>query len=156
MIGEPWRETSTQSALVSSFTNPLPCLYGYLKLHQTCELAEEAIQSTLDGFMVFSGYCSFLLIHHFVIHPVDFRYVWELDLINKPNQKDLDLSTFQLLTPEIIWANKDSELIGFTILHAGVIASSDCQFLQEISCFIRHKIPVYFFWGNGGVIQHFD
>ena len=73
-------------ALLDAEPCPLPCSYGYLKLHETRELAEQAIQSSLDGFMVLAGYCSFLLIRRHFIHPTDLRYLWELDLIKPPTR----------------------------------------------------------------------
>ena len=103
---------------------PLPCLYRYLKLHETCELAEQPIQSSLNGFMVLAGYCSFLLIHCHFIHPTDLRYLWELDLIKPPTQLNaIDCPKLQPLILEIIQTIKDSELVDFTIPCAGVIAS---------------------------------
>ena len=136
---------------------PLHCLYGYLKLHETHKLAEDAIQRSLDGFMVLIGYCSFLLICHHFIHPVDFRYLWELDLIKPPIWLNaIDLQKFQPLTLETIQAIKDSELVDFIIPHTGIIVFSHCLSLQEIKIFIQHNILVYFFWGKGGITQCLD
>ena len=50
-------------ALLETERYPLPSRYGYLRLHATSELAEQAIWNSLDAFMVLSGYCSFLLLH---------------------------------------------------------------------------------------------
>ena len=117
-------------ALLDAEPCPLPCLYRYLKLHETRELAEQAIQSSLDGFMVLASYCSFLLICRHFIHPTDLRYLWELDLIKPPTRLNaIEHPKFQPLTLEIIQAIKDSELVDFTIPRAGVIVSSHCQFL---------------------------
>ena len=41
---------------------PLPHSYGYLRLHESRELAEQAIQNSIDGFMVLLGYCSYLIL----------------------------------------------------------------------------------------------
>ena len=144
-------------ALLDAEPCPLPCLYGYLKLHETRELAEQAIQSSLDGFMVLAGYCSFLLIRHHFIHPTDLRYLWELDLIKPPTRLNaIERPKFQPLAPEIIQAIKDSELVDFTIPRAGVIVSSHCQFLRDVKIFIHHHILVYFFWGKDSITQCFD
>ena len=144
-------------ALLDAEPCPLPCLYRYLKLHETRELAEQAIQSSLDGFMVLAGYCSFLLIHCHFIHPTNLRYLWELHLIKLPTQLNaIECLKFQPLAPEIIQAIKDSELVDFTIPCAGVIVSSHCQFLWDIKIFIHHHILVYFFWGKDSITQYFD
>lgn len=144
-------------ALLNAKCCQVPCSYGYLKLHKTCELAEQAIQSSLDGFMVLASYCSFLLIHCHFIHPTNLRYLWELDLIKPPIWLSaIEHPKFQPLAPEIIQAIKDSELVGFTTPHAGVIVSSHCQFLQDVKIFIHHHILVYFFWEKDSIIQHFD
>ena len=150
-------------ALLDTKPCPLPHSYGYLKLHKTCKLAEQAIQSSLNGFMVLTGNCSFLLIHRHFIHPTDLRYLWELDLIKPPIWLNaIEHPKFQPLAPEIIQAIKNSELVDFAIPHAGVIVSTNCQFLRDIKIFIHHNILVYFFWGKGSITQcfvlqfHFD
>ena len=94
-------------ALLDTEPCPLPCSYGYLKLHETHELAEQAIQSSLYGFMVLASYCSFLQICRHFIHPTNLRYLWELDLIKPPTQLNaIEHLKFQPLTLEIIQPSK--------------------------------------------------
>ena len=152
-----WLALHNALALLDAEPCPLPCSYGYLKLHKTRELAEQAIQSSLNGFMVLAGYCSFLLMHRHFIHPTDLRYLWELDLIKPPTRLNaIECPKFQPLALEIIQDIKDSELVDFTIPRAGVIVSSHCQFLRDIKIFIHHHILVYFFWGKDSITQRFD
>ena len=40
----------------------LPHSYGYLRLHESRKLAEQAIWDSIDGFIVLSGYCSYLIL----------------------------------------------------------------------------------------------
>ena len=64
-----------------------------------------------------------------------------------------DVNIFQ---PETIEAIKSSKLLDFTIPHAGIIITYDCQFLPEVKFMVQHKIPVYFFWGQHGITKRFD
>lgn len=139
---------------------PLPRSYGYLKLHPTRAAAERAIERSLDGFMVYIGYCSFLLLRrNRPIDDFDTRRCWEIDLIRPParaSREDINLLRFRPFEPAHIQTIKSSELVDFKIPRAGVIVSSTCQFLREIRILIDYDIPVYFYWGRFSVTERYD
>ena len=128
---------------------PLPRSYGYLRVHETRELAEQAIQDSIDGFMVFMGYCSYILLRRSGRTLNDTRHQWEIDLSTPPQP-------FQPLPPEAIQAIKNSEIVDFNLPRAGLIVLKSCQFLRDVKLMIKKKMPVYFLWGHRSVTESFD
>lgn len=56
----------------------------------------------------------------------------------------------------MIAAIANSELLDFTIPHAGLIIGSGCGFQQEVRDMVHQQIPVYFLWGQRSATALFD
>ena len=139
----------------------LPWKFGYLRLHPTFEEALDAVQQSHDAFCVWVGYCSYLMLLRRQLIMADLensmhRWVYQL---THPVDPQHPAPGFKPIEDKVIKELEESELNHFSqdspFPRAGVIVYDTCQFLNSVALFIRHNVPVYFFWGQTNLSQNY-